>query len=177
LQVASLAIDSLYQESHSLDRSTRAAGQIHDMGSSILSSLGQQNEILKVRTPLCLSCPFLSRYNYAPTILRPASFRYAFIRACVGLLGVRRPGVVLLRPFGLKPALAAVAPFFLTNVFCASHRQSAHKKLLDVGNTLGLSRSVMRMIENRQNLDKMIVYGGMLFTLLFLFGLLYFFKW
>lgn len=46
-----------------------------------------------------------------------------------------------------------------------------------MGNTLGLSRSVMRMIENRQNLDKMLVYGGMLLTLLFLFALLYFFKW
>lgn len=100
-QATSVAIDNLYQESNSLDRSNRAAQNIHEMGSSILSSLGQQNELIK----------------------------------------------------------------------------SAHRKLLDVGNTLGLSRSVMRMIENRQNLDKMLVYGGMLLTLLFLFALLYFFKW
>jgi len=100
-QTPSLVIDTLYQESDTLDRSTRAAEQIHEVGASILSSLGQQNELLK----------------------------------------------------------------------------SAQRKLLDVGNTLGLSRSVMRMIENRQNMDKILVYGGMLFTLIFLFGLLYFFKW
>jgi hypothetical protein len=46
---ASVAIDNLYQESNSLDRSNRAAQNIHEMGSSILSSLGQQNEIIKVR--------------------------------------------------------------------------------------------------------------------------------
>lgn len=46
-----------------------------------------------------------------------------------------------------------------------------------MGNTLGLSRSVMRMIENRQTMDKMLVYGGMIFTLIFIFVLLYFFKW
>src|SRR5690606_24824182 len=47
-QATSVAIDNLYQESNSLDRSNRAAQNIHEMGSSILSSLGQQNELIKV---------------------------------------------------------------------------------------------------------------------------------
>jgi golgi SNAP receptor complex member 2 len=39
--------------------------------------------------------------------------------------------------------------------------QSAHRKMLDVVNSLGLSDSLLRVIERRQRLDKWIVYGGM----------------
>lgn len=39
--------------------------------------------------------------------------------------------------------------------------QSAHRKLLDTLNSVGLSDSLMRVIERRQTLDKWIVYGGM----------------
>lgn len=129
-QATSVAIDNLYQESNSLDRSNRAAQNIHEMGSSILSSLGQQNELIKVHTSA----------------------------HCLGGGG------------------GGDDEQYLTPL-CFAFIQSAHRKLLDVGNTLGLSRSVMRMIENRQNLDKMLVYGGMLLTLLFLFALLYYFRW
>ena len=47
--------------------------------------------------------------------------------------------------------------------------------MLDIANALNLSRSLMRHIENRQFMDKVIVYGGMVFTLLILFVLWYFF--
>ena len=43
--------------------------------------------------------------------------------------------------------------------------QAAHKKVLDVANTMGLSQSLIRIIERREFVDKMIVYGGMLLTL------------
>ncbi len=39
--------------------------------------------------------------------------------------------------------------------------QSAQRKLFDVANSLGLSDSVLKVIDRRQKLDKRIVYGGM----------------
>ena len=39
--------------------------------------------------------------------------------------------------------------------------QSAQRKLFDVANSLGLSDSVLKVIDRRQKLDKQIVYGGM----------------
>jgi Golgi SNAP receptor complex protein 2 len=50
--------------------------------------------------------------------------------------------------------------------------KSAHKKVLDVASTLGLSNTVMRMIERRTMADKILVFGGMVVMLAFL-GLLY----
>ncbi|CAK9817547.1 Golgi SNAP receptor complex member 2 [Anthophora plagiata] len=42
--------------------------------------------------------------------------------------------------------------------------KGAHKKLIDIGNTLGLSNTTMRLIENRTRQDGFILVGGMLFT-------------
>lgn len=42
--------------------------------------------------------------------------------------------------------------------------KSAHKKVLDLMNTLGISNTVMRLIERRTYQDKFILYGGMIFT-------------
>ncbi|XP_076752417.1 Golgi SNAP receptor complex member 2 [Xylocopa sonorina] len=44
--------------------------------------------------------------------------------------------------------------------------KGAHKRLIDIGNTLGLSNTTMRLIENRARQDGFILVGGMLFTLL-----------
>lgn len=44
--------------------------------------------------------------------------------------------------------------------------KGAHKKILDVMNTLGLSNTVMRLIERRTYQDKFILYGGMIVTCL-----------
>lgn len=38
-------------------------------------------------------------------------------------------------------------------------------------NSIGLSDSVLRLAERRQRLDKLLVYGGMLLTLLLVVGL------
>ena len=43
--------------------------------------------------------------------------------------------------------------------FCAL--QAAHRKMLDALNSVGLSDSLLRVIERRQRLDKWLVYGGM----------------
>ena len=48
---------------------------------------------------------------------------------------------------------------------------SAQRKLLDVMNTLGLSTSLMRVIERRQKLDQWLVYFGMLLTLAVIYAL------
>lgn len=43
------------------------------------------------------------------------------------------------------------------------------RKLLDMSNTFGLSRSVMRIASRRNTGDKVAVYGGMACTLLFMY--------
>mmetsp|Transcript_22786 Transcript_22786/g.45820 ORF Transcript_22786/g.45820 Transcript_22786/m.45820 type:complete len:180 (+) Transcript_22786:312-851(+) len=53
--------------------------------------------------------------------------------------------------------------------------KSAHRKVLDVANTLGLSNSLIKMIERRENVDKIIVFAGMFISLVILFLLYYFF--
>lgn len=47
--------------------------------------------------------------------------------------------------------------------------KGVHKKILDVANTLGLSNTVMRLIERRTTQDKFILYGGMILTLVIMF--------
>ena len=39
--------------------------------------------------------------------------------------------------------------------------QSAHRKALDVLNSLGLSDGLLKVIDCRQRMDRVIVYGGM----------------
>ena len=39
--------------------------------------------------------------------------------------------------------------------------QSAHRKMLDTLNSVGLSDSLLRVIDRRQTFDKLLVYGGM----------------
>lgn len=47
--------------------------------------------------------------------------------------------------------------------------KGAHKKMLDVANTLGLTNTVMRLIEKRTYQDKFILFGGMVVTCIILF--------
>uniref|UniRef100_T1JA54 Golgi SNAP receptor complex member 2 n=1 Tax=Strigamia maritima TaxID=126957 RepID=T1JA54_STRMM len=47
--------------------------------------------------------------------------------------------------------------------------KGAHKRILDVANTLGLSNTVMRLIERRTLQDKFILFGGMIVTLVIMF--------
>lgn len=53
--------------------------------------------------------------------------------------------------------------------------KSAHKKVLDLMNTLGLSNTVMRLIERRTAQDRFILYAGMIFTSLFMLITVYYF--
>mmetsp|Transcript_9035 Transcript_9035/g.12420 ORF Transcript_9035/g.12420 Transcript_9035/m.12420 type:complete len:215 (-) Transcript_9035:30-674(-) len=48
------------------------------------------------------------------------------------------------------------------------------KRLYDIGMTLGLSKSIMRVIERRQTQEKIILFGGMATTLLIIFLLWYY---
>lgn len=52
---------------------------------------------------------------------------------------------------------------------CFGSMQGTHKKMLDVANMLGLSNTVMRLIERRATQDKFIMIGGMLLTCVFMF--------
>ena len=47
--------------------------------------------------------------------------------------------------------------------------QGAQRKILDVTNTLGLSNTVMRLIEKRQFQDKFILFGGMIVTCIIMY--------
>ncbi|ESO83159.1 hypothetical protein LOTGIDRAFT_222883 [Lottia gigantea] len=42
--------------------------------------------------------------------------------------------------------------------------KGVHKKVLDIANTLGLSNTVMRMIEKRTSQDRIILFAGMIIT-------------
>lgn len=44
--------------------------------------------------------------------------------------------------------------------------KGAHRRMMDIANTLGLSNTTMRLIERRAYQDKYILFGGMLITLL-----------
>ena len=50
-----------------------------------------------------------------------------------------------------------------------SSLKGVRKRILDIGNTLGLSNTVMRMIDKRGTQDKWIVYGGMILTCIIMF--------
>ncbi|KAG0720184.1 Golgi SNAP receptor complex member 2 [Chionoecetes opilio] len=50
--------------------------------------------------------------------------------------------------------------------------KGARRRVLDLANTLGLSNTVMRLIEHRSTQDKYILFGGMVFVLLCLYLLL-----
>ncbi|KJE90557.1 hypothetical protein CAOG_01860 [Capsaspora owczarzaki ATCC 30864] len=52
--------------------------------------------------------------------------------------------------------------------------KSAHRRALDVFNTLGLSNTVMRYIEKRSAQDWWILTGGMIFTIVFM---VMFYRW
>ena len=49
--------------------------------------------------------------------------------------------------------------------------RGAHRKLLDMANTLGLSSALLRVIEKREWVDALITYGCMVFTLVFIYVL------
>lgn len=53
--------------------------------------------------------------------------------------------------------------------------KGAHKRLLDLGNTLGLSNQTMKMIEQRVSEDKYVMIGGMILTLLIIVIVIYYF--
>lgn len=53
--------------------------------------------------------------------------------------------------------------------------KGAHKRLLTIGSTLGLSTHTMKMIERRLTEDKYIMYGGMLVTMSIIVLVVYFF--
>ncbi|XP_053681116.1 probable Golgi SNAP receptor complex member 2 [Anopheles nili] len=52
--------------------------------------------------------------------------------------------------------------------------KGARKRILDVGNTLGLSNQTMKMIERRLVEDKYVLYGGMIITTVIIFLIIYF---
>lgn len=54
------------------------------------------------------------------------------------------------------------------------HLKNAQRKALDILNTVGLSNSVLRLIERRHRVDKWIKYAGMIFTIIILYA---FWRW
>lgn len=53
--------------------------------------------------------------------------------------------------------------------------KGAHKRILDIGNTLGLSNHTMRLIEKRISEDKYVLYIGMVVTVLVILIFIYYF--
>jgi len=55
--------------------------------------------------------------------------------------------------------------------------KNARRKLLDAANVMGLSNSLVNVIDRRHTMDKYLVYAGMVASMLLLFGLYYWLKW
>lgn len=53
--------------------------------------------------------------------------------------------------------------------------KGAHKRLIDLGNTLGLSNQTMKMIERQVSENKYVMIGGMIVTILFMTLVIYYF--
>lgn len=53
--------------------------------------------------------------------------------------------------------------------------KGAHKRILDIGNTLGLSNHTMKLIEKRISEDKYVLFGGMGVTLFVIILIIYYF--
>lgn len=47
--------------------------------------------------------------------------------------------------------------------------KGVQRKVLDMMNTLGLSNTVLRLIERRSSQDKIILFGGMILTCIIMF--------
>lgn len=47
--------------------------------------------------------------------------------------------------------------------------KGAHRKLFDIASSVGVSQSLLRVIERRSFWDKLLVYGGMFTTLIFIY--------
>lgn len=54
--------------------------------------------------------------------------------------------------------------------------KNARKKLLEISNTIGLTKSLLRIIERRQTVDQIIVYSSMVIILLLMIFLVYLVK-
>lgn len=54
--------------------------------------------------------------------------------------------------------------------------KGTQRRILDVANTLGLSNTTMRLIENRVRQDKYILFGGMFITLTVILLVIYYVK-
>lgn len=53
--------------------------------------------------------------------------------------------------------------------------KGAHKRIVDIGNTLGLSNHTMKLIERRIKEDKYVLFGGMAVTTFIVFLIIYYF--
>lgn len=54
--------------------------------------------------------------------------------------------------------------------------KSIQRKVFDILNLLGVSNSIMRVVERRENVDKWIVFGGMFCILALMFVIYYYYK-
>merc|ERR1712113_1232479 len=55
--------------------------------------------------------------------------------------------------------------------------KGTQKRLVGLARSLGVSDNLVRLIERRDFMDRLLVYGGIVFTLLFFFTLLYLVRW
>jgi Golgi SNAP receptor complex protein 2 len=54
-----------------------------------------------------------------------------------------------------------------------SKKKSTQRRLLDAANTLGLSGTVIRFIEQRTAMDRYILWGGIVFSIVFMIFFVY----
>mmetsp|Transcript_27547 Transcript_27547/g.89720 ORF Transcript_27547/g.89720 Transcript_27547/m.89720 type:complete len:109 (-) Transcript_27547:128-454(-) len=80
----------------------------------------------------------------------------------------KREGLKFYQTLGCK--LFVPSDLFWTHVLFSQREQlkNVHKKVLDVMNTLGVSNSLIRVIEKRQAMDIILLFAGMIGTVFIL---------
>eukprot|EP00047_Mylnosiga_fluctuans_P023433 m.137832 g.137832 ORF g.137832 m.137832 type:complete len:175 (-) comp9582_c0_seq3:3200-3724(-) len=53
--------------------------------------------------------------------------------------------------------------------------KGAHRRIMDIASTLGLSNMVMRLVEQRESQDRLILFVGMAVTLAIMYAVYYYF--
>lgn len=94
-----------------------------------------------------------------------------------GIDALHREGDSLSRSNNMVDELTAMGRSTLQSLHTQRHTmKSAKRKALDVANLLGMSSSVVHMIERKENMNAIITYGCMILTVIILMITYYYFR-
>ena len=141
-QARAVEVESLAQESESLTRSNTMVSSYIESGMSMLASLQSQGATLKV-------LPCVSIVALVCIVVPVCACACACVCVCVCVCGKVSP----------------LSSLCVRYVCVLAATQGAHRRVLDIAATLGMSNNLMNVIKRRTTTDKYIVYSGMVLIL------------